>query len=128
MAAEDRENVRAIDTYCRMLVDQGGNLVELLRCLTGMRLADGEPFPYRDLMRVDEAQRRAHAVMAILSGDLDNNGSVTREEVATTPRLNPRKNEMAKLFLTGDLDADGVFSPEEIKTAAGKPGPQGGRP
>jgi hypothetical protein len=124
LAGEDRDTGRMIDSFARNLQRGGTDLSELMRGLGGAQLEDGQPFPYRDYMLVDRAQRRAQVMMAILSADLDSDGTLTRDEVTRTLRLRPGQTEMAELFLTGDQDADGTLSAEEIGAVANKVDPR----
>ncbi len=111
-AMEDSRN--ALRLLERLSQEAGTNMAPRLRELAGDRSDGSGPILYRDAFLVRAATERAQILSALLAGDLDNDGSVTRDEVARVLRLGRSNGMIGDLFLRFDTDADDRVSPEEL--------------
>ena len=71
---------------------------------------------------VIRAEARALRIGDLLAADLDNDGAVTGEEVATlAPLLGAReRGRFVRAYAQGDADTDGVMTAPELQTVAEK--------
>ena len=111
-AMEDSRN--ALRQLERLSQDAGTNMAPRLRELVGDRSDGSGPILYRDAFLVRAATERAQILSALLAGDLDNDGSVTRDEVARVLRLGRSNGMIGDLFLRFDTDTDDRVSSEEL--------------
>jgi Ca2+-binding EF-hand superfamily protein len=76
---------------------------------------DGKmPIRYRDAMLANAAAQRAQILSAVLSADLDNDGTVTREEISRVLQVGRSNGMLGDLFLKFDTNIDDRISPDEL--------------
>jgi hypothetical protein len=104
----------------RRAADAGGITPEYLREYLGFPPpgAADQPIRYRDRPLVDAAANRAQVLATVFAADLDNDGSVTREEVARVLQAGRSHGSLGDTFLKLDTDLDDRLSPEEIASGA----------
>lgn len=98
----------------RLTRDRGGDPAAALQDLLGMGRDAKLPIRYRDTMLANAAAQRGQVLSAILSADLDNDGTVTREEVTRVLQVGRSNGMLGDLFLKFDTNVDDRISPDEL--------------
>jgi hypothetical protein len=111
MLGDAADLLRQVERFNR---DEGGNLAQRLRELLGDRSSGSGAIFYRDASLVALAAERAQLLASVLSADLDNDGTVTRGEVARVLRLGRSNGMLGDLFLRLDGDADDRVTETEL--------------
>jgi Ca2+-binding EF-hand superfamily protein len=98
----------------RLNRDRGGDLAQRLRELLGAQPSGTGSIFYRDAALVALATERAQLLATVLSADLDNDGTVTREEITRTLQFGRPNATLGNLFLRFDADSDDRITAAEL--------------
>jgi hypothetical protein len=111
MLGDAADLLRQLERFSR---DGGGSLAQRLREMLGDRSSGSGPIFYRDAALVALAAERAQFLASVLAADLDNDGTVTRGEVARVLRLGRSNGMLGDLFLRLDADFDDRVTGAEL--------------
>lgn len=115
------ERRQGMDYFLQMasMLRQNVILAEGLSGMVGMPYDPSVPdLAYGILDQIKVAQGRADRYAAILSNDLDGDGSVTRDEIAATLKYGQsRRGGAAETMIAYDADENNILSPDEIMKA-----------
>ena len=106
----------------RLTRDGGRDPAVALQDLLGMGRDGKLPIRYQDTMLANAAAQRGQILAAILSADLDNDGTVTRDEVTRVLQVGRSNGMLGDLFLKFDTNVDDRISPDELSAAVSAAG------
>jgi hypothetical protein len=118
-AAERRQGMDYLTQIASQVQQQNVPLAEVVSNMLGMAYDPmNSDLRYRVIDQIKVALGRAERYAAILSNDLDGDGSVTRSEIADSLKFGQaRRGSAAETLITYDADQNNILSPDEIVVA-----------